>query len=192
MRYYIGGVNGAGKTTLLDAIKNRFPEIEILKGSKVFMEFLGIPGDYAALRALPMSEAGPKFEDMISKILSEKDNFVFEAHYLNIVNGKIKRVSDEWIQKFDAIILLDISAETALRRIENESRDRALFPEGLSKEEERIMYNEYIEATRKDFQEIIRVRNIPHLIIDGEKELGEKVEDFGIFYKSVGSDSIKS
>lgn len=192
MRCYIGGVNGAGKTTLLDAIKVRFPEIEILKGSKVFMEYLGIPGDYGALRALPMSEAGPKFEEMISKILLEKENFIFDAHYLNIVNGKIKRVSEDWIQKFDAIILLDISAETALKRIANENRDRALFPEGMSKEEEIKMYSEYIEATRKDFQDIVSVRNIPHLIIDGEKELDEKVEDFGRFYKSDIFDSIKS
>lgn len=184
MKFYIGGVNGAGKTTLLDAIKKRFPEIEIFKGSKMLMEFLGIPDDYVALRALPMSEASPKLAEMIDKLFSENDNFVFDAHYLNLVNGRVKRVSEDWIQKFDAIMLLDISAETALKRMANEDRDRAIFREGILDTEKLKMYTDYIDMTRKEFESIVTVRNIPHLIIDGEKEIEEKVEDFAKFYKS--------
>jgi ABC-type cobalamin/Fe3+-siderophores transport system ATPase subunit len=56
MRYFLGGVNGAGKTTLLGEIGKYFPEIEIVKGSKNLMDYLGISGNYDALRAMTQKE----------------------------------------------------------------------------------------------------------------------------------------
>jgi thymidylate kinase len=185
MRYFLGGVNGAGKTTLLGEIGKYFPEIEIVKGSKNLMDYLGISGNYDALRAMTQKERDIALRIIIENLLKNNDNFIFDAHYLNIVNGEISRVVDDWIQGFDAVILLDVSAKTALDRVKRDNRDRALFKKGLSEEEEMEIYNSYIEDTKDEFEKIIRVNNIPNLIINAENNLSAELEEFRQLHNSL-------
>lgn len=168
MKFFLGGVNGAGKTTLLKKIKEARPDYEVVKGSQVFMEYLGIPGDYEALRAMPEPEALKALEDMLDDLLSKHENLIFDAHYLNLVRGKVKSVTSDYLTKFDALLLLKVSADTVLARTKGEERDRALFPDGLNEHEQMDMLKDYIDQYDQEFEHLCRTYNLPGKVLNGE------------------------
>lgn len=185
MRFLLGGVNGAGKTTLLQKIKEARPEYEVVKGSQAFMEYLGIPGDYEALRAIPEPEALQKLEDMLNGLLDKHTHLIFDAHYLNLVRGNVKSVTSSYLSKFDALLLLKVSPETVLGRTAGDSRDRALFPQGLTKEEEFLMLKDYIQKYDKEFENLCSKYSITGKVLDGEKAPDEVLKEFLSFADSL-------
>jgi thymidylate kinase len=188
MKYFIGGVNGSGKTTLLHKIKEARPDFEIIKSSQVLMNFLNISGDYEALRNLPHEKVLLKLEEMMNNLIENRKNIIFDSHYLNLVRGKIKAVTGDWIKKFDAIFLIDVNPETALNRMQSDSRDRAIFPAGISMKEKKKMYSEYIKKTKIEFKNIAEKWNIPFRILNGEKDINETLEEFINFNKLIESE----
>ncbi len=185
MKYFFGGVNGSGKTTLLLKIKEARPEFEIIKGSRAFMTLLGIRGSYETLRRLPHEYKLGRLSEMMETILKRHENMITDGHYLNLVRGKTTSVTGDWVKRFDALLLLKVSPETALQRISKELRDRALFPEGMSKEQEYKMYGQYIMEYEKEFQKLTDKWHLPAKILDGEKSVDEIVREFIAFDKSL-------
>lgn len=184
MKYYLGGVNGAGKTTLLQAIKEAAPRFEIIKGSQAFMEYLGIPGDYEALRKLSHDDqADRKFQEMLAGITSRPGDIVFDGHYLNIVRGDIFPIIGQGIGGFDAVLLLHISVDTVMRRIEADHhlRDRALFPDEATSEERRTIYADYITKYEAEFHRCAKEFGLRSHVLDGEAPVADIVADFLAF-----------
>ncbi len=178
MKFFLGGVNGAGKTTLLQKIKEAKPEYEVVKGSKVFMEYLGIPGDYDALRAMPEPEALQKLEEMLGELLAKHKDLIFDAHYINLVKGKVKSVTSSYLSKFDALLLLKVSPETVLSRISDDTRDRALFPEGLKEYEQLDMLKDYIDQYDQEFEHLCRSYDMPGKVLNGEGTPEQVLQEF--------------
>lgn len=178
MKYFLSGVNGAGKTTLLEEIRRQRPEFQIVKGSTSFMRFLGIDDDYEALRSLPHEEALRQLGLFMSEILHTSGDVIVDSHLLNLVRGKIKRVTGEWIKGFDAILLLNVSAETALIRAQNGDRDRALFTPQLSQKEKLAIYKRYVDQYKKEFFLVSSHYHIPSKILHGERAVTETVGEF--------------
>lgn len=187
MRFFLGGVNGAGKTTLLQKIKEVRPEFETVKGSQEYMRFLGIEGDYEKLRALPDEVKDQKLSEMLKELFAKYPNLVFDAHYLNLVRGEIKMVTGPWLQDFDAMFLLKVSPETILKRMGADERDRALFPSGLSKEQEFAMLADYIQQYDQEFERLRTEYRIPTKVLDGEKLPEEIAQEFLEFTESLRS-----
>ncbi|TAK04715.1 hypothetical protein EPO33_01835 [Patescibacteria group bacterium] len=184
MKYYLGGINGAGKTTLLHAIKEAAPGFEIIKGSHAFMDYLGIPGDYDALRKLSHNDdADRKFQEMLTNITSRPGDVVFDGHYLNIVRGDVFPIAGSGIAGFDAILLLRISTDTVLRRIEADQhkRDRALFPDGATPEERRAILDDYIAKYEAEFNRCATGYGLKSKVLDAEKPTAEILKDFLAF-----------
>ncbi len=183
MKYFLGGINGAGKTTLLHAIKEVAPQFEIIKGSTALMEHLGIPGDYEALRELRHDdEAERKFREMMAGITARTDDLIFDGHFLNIVRGEIFPVVGPWIAEFDAILLLRISTDTALRRIEaDHTRDRALFPDGATAGERHATLDDYVAKYEAEFHRCAVEHHLASKVLDGEASTMEIVKNFGEF-----------
>lgn len=184
MKYYLGGINGSGKTTLLHAIKEAAPQFDVIKGSTALMEYLGIPGDYEALRKLRYDDdAEQKFRQMMREITARTDDLIFDAHYLNLVRGEIFPIADEWMVGFDAILLLRISTETVLRRIEADQhkRDRALFPDGSTPDQQRAILDDYIAKYEAEFHRCATDYHIRPFVLDAEKPTAEMLEDFVAF-----------
>lgn len=179
MKYFLGGVNGAGKTTLLANINKYYPEFKTLKGSHVFMEYLGIDqGDYESLRKFPHDLGMKKLEKFMLQLTTNFTDLVLDSHFMNLVRGESKVVVSDWIENFDAVLLIDVPSNVALQRSENEARDRALFPEGMSRVEQEKMYDEYILDYKKVFEDLSQKYNVPGKILDGTKEPREILQDF--------------
>jgi adenylate kinase len=187
MRYFLAGVNGSGKTTFLKKLAEIRPDIETIKGSQSLMEFLGIPGDYEALRALPKDYAQQKLDEMLEKLLETKENFIFDAHYLNLVRGEVKKVISPVIGKFDALLLRQVPTEIILERIkaDHSIRDRALFPEGLNEEEQFKMLNDYVNQYGELHEDLALEYNLPAKILTGEVD--EAVQSFLEFDKNLSN-----
>ena len=184
MKYYLGGINGAGKTTLLHAIKEAAPNFEIIKGSTALMQYLGIPGDYEALRKLRYDDdAELKFRAMMAGITARTDDLIYDGHYLNIVRGEIFPITGPWVAGFDAILLLRISTDAVLRRIEADQhkRDRALFPEGTSADEQRTILEDYIGKYDTEFNRCVTEYGLKSKVLDEEKPTAEILKDFLAF-----------
>lgn len=184
MKYYLGGINGAGKTTLLHAIKEAVPQFEIIKGSTALMDYLGIPGDYDALRKLRYDDdAEQNFREMMTGITARSGDLIFDGHYLNIVRGEIFPVVGPWIAGFDAILLLHISTDTALQRIEADHhlRDRALFPDGATPEQRRAILDDYIAKYEAEFNGCVTEYRLKSKILDAEAPTTDILQDFLAF-----------
>lgn len=159
---FMAGVNGVGKTLLAHAISaHEALDIQILKGSELFMSYLGIkPRHYEELRALPHDEAMKALSQMMRGILDTyvEQAFIFDSHFRNLVRGKTKDVVGPWIQEFDILVLVTAPPEVVFKRIMADERDRALFSEGLTPEQQYEMYQEYTHDYENRFAEIAKRR----------------------------------
>jgi adenylate kinase len=143
MKIFLGGVNGVGKTTLIAKIKEAKPSLIVVDGSKAFMDWLGFRDDYEKLRAMDNETANQKLTEFITELVEKYElmDFILSSHYLNMVRGEVKDVMmGDWPNHFDQFILLTADPAQIYRRINNDSRDRAL----VSYETE----NEMIQAVK--------------------------------------------
>src|SRR5665213_1727358 len=92
LTYFIGGVNGVGKSTLLKRIQEKRPnDFEVISGSKLLMESLGIAGDYDALRALSNEQKAQAWAECVNQLLEapRTANLLVDSHYVNLVNDEL-------------------------------------------------------------------------------------------------------
>lgn len=179
MRIFLGGVNGSGKTTLLNKIKEARPEIEVIKGSQLLMDFLGISGDYEALRALPHDYGMERLEELMNSLTAEKTSFILDSHYLNLVRGQIKSVTGPFIKNFNALFLLRARPEIIMERISADGhlRDRALFPDNINDEEKICMLSSYMKQYEEELRKVSHEYSLNSCIIDTDEKNPDQVRD---------------
>jgi len=166
LKYFVGGVNGVGKTTLLKAIAEARPEFLVLRLSEHLMKWLGIPGDYDALRALSQEYKREQVPLCLERLLEDNQDrsILVDTHYLNTINGEITVVTDEWLSRFDALVMITAPTVDVIRRIDNDpARDRALFKPD---ETDKYAFIEHYQAlTKQEFDRQARDCDVPSLVI---------------------------
>ena len=184
--YFVGGVNGVGKTTLLDAIAKTQPGFRVVKGSNVLMDYLGIPGDYEALRTLPQEEKIDQFGRCLEGIFShQNENTLVDAHYLNLIRDEVYMATGEWLCHFNALVLVTAPTRQILGRIRRDrNRDRALFRVDRSLQERSL--TDYKWKTLQEFQRQQEECAVPGLIISHQENgTAAAVQQFLEFHKEV-------
>ncbi len=179
MRAYVGGVNGSGKSTILAEVTRQKPEFTIIHSVTAFTEWLGFPGDYEKLRAIPPEEGIQKLSQFMDVLLAKPiDILLFDSHYLNLVRGVIKPVMGPWIKKFDVLILISADIDSILKRIESDSRDRALFPPEATKETCEAIYKNYCKQYKDVFHQLALQYNLPSKEIENsEGEISQVAQE---------------
>ena len=171
MKVFVGGINGVGKTTTLNMVATSLG-MKHIKGSSLMMEYIGFPGDYEKLRSLSKEQQDKLWSECAEALLSGNfgDSFLLDAHYLSLNRGKINATVGDWINNFDAIILLSAPIESIWQRItaDKEKRDRALFPEGISEETMKELLREHEKVTQTEFEKILKASKKPGIEIINE------------------------
>lgn len=185
MKYFLGGVNASGKTTLLHKIKEFIPYFEIVKGSKELMTNMNIGEDYEKLRNLPNDYKLEKLNELVSNLLAKHENMIFDGHYLNLIRGERVQVTGDWLSEFDAFLLMDISPDLAIKRIGLDTRDRALFPEGMDLKGQHDMYGVYIKENKDKFDEICSRYNKPGRVLNADLGADGACQEFLVFHESL-------
>jgi adenylate kinase len=180
MHYYVVGVNGSGKTTLLKAIAAE-TGIEAVHGTTELMHYLGIPGNYDALRTMDQGEVLEKWRETAEQLVEangDKSLFV-DTHIMNLTHGNVVRRDGDWIAKYDAMILVKAKPAVILSRVlQDAGKDRALFPAGISESEKLAMLDDYQRQTEKLFVALCREYDLPSLIIENDASIAEGVQMF--------------
>jgi adenylate kinase len=180
MHYYVVGVNGSGKTSLLKAIGAE-TGVEVVHGTAALMEYLDIPGDYDALRAMNQDEVLEKWQETAERLVEKYGDtpFFVDTHIMNLTHGKIIRRDGDWIAKYDAMILVKADPAVILSRIlQDTDKDRALFPAGLNNSEKLAMLDNYQRETEELFHELCQKYNVPGLVIENNASLVEGVRTY--------------
>lgn len=180
MHYYVVGVNGSGKTSLLKVISEE-TGIAIVHGTTELMNYLGIPGNYNALRALNQAQVLMKWGETAVNLLDQFGDtpFLVDTHILNLTKGAIIRRDGDWIRKYDAIVLIKAQPAIILKRVKNDaSKDRALFPDGANDDEKLSLLDIYQQETEKLFNELAALYNLPSLIINNDASIEAGADAF--------------
>lgn len=189
-KYFCGGVNGVGKSHLLEEIARLGQDFEYLRGSHELMKYMGIVDcDYEKLRAYTQDERDRAYSRYHQQLFSRTidKHLLMDAHYLNIVRGRVDVVIDDWLNGYDALLLVDAPLDDVWQRIEIDVRDRALF--GKNEPNPKVVYGKYMEVTRQKFDELVRRFNKPSLTIHhGNNETDAAIEAFVTFHQSLTVD----
>ena len=188
MRYFIGGISGVGKSTFVRSVvarqPNRFQAVHV---AGAFMDFLGFDKDYEKLRSLPDDIRDERLFACINELIEKNPGeSLFDFHYLNIVRGKMTRLTGPWLSDFDALILITADSREIVRRImaDPAMRDRALFKRDLSPDEMTERMNAYARAEKHEFTRVARKYRKPHLIINKDGD-DRPVAEFLEFDKKI-------
>ncbi|OGM21572.1 hypothetical protein A2714_05050 [Candidatus Woesebacteria bacterium RIFCSPHIGHO2_01_FULL_38_9] len=175
---FVGGINGAGKSTFLTEVEKRDPDIEIFHASPRLMELLGlVKDDYDGLRALPDSVKDVAFDSMMRQAVADHGvkTLLIDAHYLNLRRGKVTDVTGSWLEIMNALFLITAEPNNVLTRINNDQlrtgRDRALFPEASTIEQQSDILTGYIQATMDKVKAVSAEYSIPLFVINNEEGL---------------------
>lgn len=180
MHCYVVGVNGSGKTALLKAIAEQ-TGIPAIHGTTELMHYLGIPGDYNALRAMNQDEVLEKWAETARHLVAQYGDkpFLLDTHILNLTHGNIIRRDGDWIAEYDALVLVKADPAIILSRIlKDTDKDRALFPTGTNTDQKLATLNSYQQQTEELFQELSRRYNLPSLVIENNSDLADGVSVF--------------
>ncbi|MEX0918403.1 MAG: AAA family ATPase [Candidatus Paceibacterota bacterium] len=181
--YFVGGVNGVGKSTLLTEISIRYPEFRIIKGSSLFMEWLGVtPGDYNSLRSLPdyykISEFNKMMDNLLSKQVLDERVMLVDAHYFHYKRGEMIDTTGDWMSSLNALFVITGEVEEIFKRVLEDTKDRDLFPRGTSRYEQKELLRIYLEGTNQKAQEISNRYRIPLFTINNIQGNINKVVDY--------------
>jgi len=187
MHYYVVGVNGSGKTTLLKAIHEKIG-IQVVQGTAELMNWLGIPGDYDALRKMDQADVLNEWGETAAHLLQEYKNedFLLDTHILNLTHGKIIPRDGPWIADYGALILIKARPATLLNRIAADAnKDRAMFTSEMDEATKLKMLDNYQNETQKLFTELSETYGLPSLVIENEKALEDSVQSFINFHQTM-------
>lgn len=183
--YFIGGVNGVGKSTFLSEVSARHPEFQIVKSSSMFMGWLKLePGDYDSLRALPDDYKRVEFDKMMNDLLSQSSTdgkiMLIDVHYFHYKQGEMIDTTGSWMSIFDALFVVTGDVEEVLKRIiKDNTKNRDLFPQGVSLDEQRILLKKYLIKTIEKAREVSEKYNIPLFIINNiQGDIDKAVNSF--------------
>ncbi len=182
--YFIGGVNGVGKSTFLTEISARHPEFCVVKGSSVFMEWLGItPGDYDSLRALPDEHKRTEFDRMMNNLLTKPTEdgkvMLIDAHYFHYKRGEMVDTTGDWVSMLEALFVITGEVEEVFKRVSEDTKDRDLFPHGTTTDEQRGLLRGYLDVTIQKAQEISKEHGVPFFVINNiQGNMEETINSF--------------
>jgi len=184
-KVFVGGISGCGKSTVLDNLIRVYSGVEIIHGSKHFMEWLGIKNyNYRELELLPNNFKNKETDKMIRfllrRISSENEWFLLDAHYLRISNGKVTNAVGSWLSLFDALFLVVARPEIILRRINNDSknRNRNIFNKGSSEASKLIQIQKFSDETLDKMKYLSKKFKIPYFIINNNTSIEKTLLDF--------------
>ena len=179
MHYYVVGVNGAGKTSVLQAISAR-TGINSIHGTAALMEYMGIPGDYQALRAMDQDKVLEQWAIVAKQIVADYGDkpLLLDTHIMNLTNGNIMRRDGEWIASYDALVLVKADPSTVLARVQKADKDRALFPPDISDSQKLNMLDAYQQQTESLFYSLSKHYNLPTLTIQNDGDLAAAADAF--------------
>lgn len=172
--YFIGGVNGSGKTTLLKEITEKHSQFQIIKGSSVFMTWLGIEqGDYESLRALPDNYKRQEFDKMMEELLSnpttDEKTLLIDAHYFHYKRGEMLDTTGGWISMIDALFVVTGDTDVVFNRILQDEKKRDLFPTGSDIDSQRSLLTKYLDGTIALAKKLSDRHNVPLFILDNKQ-----------------------
>ncbi len=177
LHYCFVGVNGIGKSALVRKVCELNPAFQPISGSKELMSWLKIPGDRIAFRAMSQEKKSAEWSKCLEEIHRRyrEHNLIVDAHVLNMVRGKVINLETHPLAGFDALVLVDATAEQVVRRIHaDKERSRDLFPERASVSEELEVMRSYLRQTKEKFKAAIAEHNLPALVLtnsDGSVDL---------------------
>jgi len=181
VKYFIGGINGVGKSHFLKKLKEEKPDYEMVDGARDFMKWLGFDNDYEKLRNLHPDIRDSRLSEFISRILnnSQAETLMYAGHFLVLIRGEITYATREWMARFDGIVLLTASPEVVLKRIAEESRDRALFKQGTTTEDAIKILKDYNLKENVEFLRLADKHGLPKLLINNTDGIvGNTVSQF--------------
>ncbi|HEX8226997.1 MAG TPA: ATP-binding protein [Candidatus Saccharimonadales bacterium] len=180
MHYYVVGVNGSGKTSLLKAISDK-TDIDIIHGTSELMNYLEIPGDYSALRAMNQDDVLERWGETATNLATDYGDkpFLLDTHIMNLTNGNIVRRDGDWIARYDVLVLVHAEPSITLSRIEQDiGKDRALFPSNINNRQKLELLQKYQQETEKLFNVLTDKYNLPSLVIDNSGSIAQSVNAF--------------
>jgi len=184
MHYYVAGVNGTGKTTLLRGV-HEASGIEVVPGTTALMEYLGIPGDYDALRSMDQGLVLERWQETAEQLAKRPQSFMLDTHIMNLTHGQVIRRDGPWIADYDALMLVTADPAVILERVtQDASRDRALFPENISYTEKMTMLSDYQEQTKQLFGVLAAQFGLPSVVIVND-DLDQAITDCITFIDAV-------
>jgi hypothetical protein len=136
------------------------------------------PNDYEKLRALTKEERDAALGVYVESLLSIGDSFLLDGHYLGLVRGEVNRITGSWIIGFDRLILVSASTDDVWNRINNDERDRSLFPKNLSETEIKEMLKMYQYDTGNEFRRLGELYDKKGFeVLNSENNLDEAVKN---------------
>lgn len=177
MNIYVGGINAVGKSTTLKKVAE-MSNYTYIHATSHLMDFFGFGSNYEKLRSLTQQERDIGLKKSMESIIKNNPNgnVLVDGHYMTIVRGKVNKVTDSWIQNFDALILFTADTHIVLERIIEDSskRDRALFPPNISENEMFLLLDDFNNKTEKEFELLANKYKKLFLKIENKKDKQEE------------------
>lgn len=184
---FVGGINGTGKTTVLAEVKKLNSNLEVIKGSAAFMQWLGLPpGDYDSLRGLSANHKDQEFAKLIlataDRVKEQKATTLVDAHYINIIEGSIADCTGDWMGKFDALFVITANYQAVFDRIcqdeELSKRNRSLFPKGADTNFKKKLITQYLEATDILARKLSKKHRVPYFRLENNQQAIDTAQEF--------------
>ena len=168
MRYFVGGINGVGKSYFLKKLRELKPDYEMVDGAKAFIEWLGFDNDSEKLRHLHPDIRDSRMAEFISHTLNnnQSETVMYAGHLLVLIRGEVVYATQEWLARFDGIVLITASPEVILERIANDPRDRALFKESTSRDDSIEILKGYNLKENVEFLRLSDKYGLPKILIN--------------------------